>query len=47
MTKDNAMVRERVHPDLFKTPHVVDKILTIVTGDWQKDELLDEQLFPT
>lgn len=38
------MVRERVQPDLFKTPHVVDKILTIVTGEWQKDEFLDEQL---
>ncbi len=44
MTKDKVTVRERVHSDLFKTPHVVDKILSIVTGEWQTDEPLDEQL---
>ncbi len=44
MTKNKAAVMERIHPDLFITPHVADKLVDLVTGEWQPDESQCEQL---
>ncbi len=44
MTKDKAAVMEKVHPNLFLTPHVADKLVDLVIGEWQPDELQYEQL---
>jgi len=44
MEEKRAGVVEKVHPDLLVPPHVVDKLIELLTGEWQPDSSQQEQL---
>lgn len=37
MKKDSVTVKERIHSDLFMPPHVADKLVALIAGEWKPD----------
>ena len=44
MKERKAPVIDKVHPDLLAPPHIVDKLLHLVVGEWQPDPSQQEHL---
>ncbi|HAG97901.1 MAG TPA: hypothetical protein DDW33_14605 [Ktedonobacter sp.] len=44
MKERKAIVIDKVFPDLLVPPHIVDKLLHLVVGEWQPDLSQQEQL---
>src|SRR5271169_1507774 len=44
MEEKRASIIDKVHPDLLVPPHIVDKLLHLVVGEWQPDSSQQEQL---
>lgn len=44
MENNKASVMERVHPELFMSPHVADKLVDLIKGDLKPDASQLEQL---
>ena len=46
MEKDNAIVMEQTHPEIFSAPHIAQNLLQLVQGEWypnprEMDQLID------
>ena len=44
MNENKASVIDKVHPYLLAPPHIVDKLIDLVGGDWQPDSSQQEEL---
>src|SRR5216684_7175955 len=44
MNENKASVMDKVHPYLLAPPHIVDKLIDLVGGEWQPDPSQQEQL---
>jgi hypothetical protein len=44
MEEKKASVMDKVRPDLLVPPHIVDKLIHLVVGEWQLDPAQQEQL---
>lgn len=44
MKGKRANIRDKVHPDLLVPPHIVDKLIHLVVGEWQPDPSQQQQL---
>jgi hypothetical protein len=44
MEGKKASVKDKVRPDLLVPPHIVDKLIRLVVGEWQPDAAQQEQL---
>ncbi len=44
MNENKASVMDKVHPYLLAPPHIVDKLIDLVGGEWQPDSSQQEQM---
>jgi hypothetical protein len=44
MKEKKATIIDKVHPDLLVSPHVVDKLIHLIVGEWQPDPAQQKQL---